>query len=243
MKKLIQLAAAFAILSSTASAQEKWTHQDGHSVQLELVRKALKDGVLFGEFKDKDGAILTIKESDLVAADAARLKEFKNPAVNQELKLIEAAIAKLREGKELTKEEAERCGAEWQDYTAKMFAKNATDSNTEFEKIDQRDYYIGAIKMALIDFKNHGGWPFRSSIRFMVSEELVKRAEQTNDPFIHFCLIFPCLSNRDVKHAAASYKSIQKSDPFLAGIATKWAKERLRDSETKTEFMKSAGIE
>jgi hypothetical protein len=230
-------------LSSTASAQEKWTHQDGHSIQLELVRKTLKDGVLFGEFKDKDGSILTIKESDLVAADAARLKEFKNPAVNQEFTLIEAAIAKLREGKELTKEEIERCEAERQVFYEKLSKKNGTGDNTEFAANDQCDCYILMIKMSLINFKNHGGWPFRSTLRLMVSEELVKRAEQTNDPFIHFCLIFPCLSQNDVKHAAASYKSIQKSDPFLAGIATKWAKERLRDSETKTEFMKSAGIE
>jgi hypothetical protein len=242
MNQLTRFAATFVIFSSSAFGQEKWSYKDGKSADLELVLTFKKEGDLVGEFKNKEREAVTIKESELVETDATRMREFKNPG-DHDLPLIQAAITKLRDGKELTQEEIESCEAERAAYYKILSDKNGTGLNTGFAKYDQCDCYIMMIKMALITYKNHGGWPFRSTLRLLVAEDLKKIAENTNDPFIHFCSIFPSLSKRDVKHAVSSYLTIRKSDPFLADIAEKWTKQHLDDSETKTEFMKAAGME
>lgn len=150
--------------------------------------------------------------------------------------LIDAAIANLREGKQLTNEEIEKCEAEKNVYYDALAEKHGTNQNTQFDKQDQADCYMVMIKMALIDFRTHGGWPFRSTLRFHVAEELKTRTETSEDPFLHFCAIFPSYSRGNVEHAIACYKMIHKNDPFLAKIAVDWGN-RLPESDNKTKFM------
>jgi len=236
MKHFIRVTGILIALSSTALASELWTNRDGVSVELELLRTFEEDGVLAGEFRSINGNTFIIKESSLSHEDAKRLRGFILPKAS-EFPLIDAAIDKLRAGEKLTQEEISKCEEEKHEYHQALIKKNETPINTEFGRKDQADFYIVVIKMALIDFANHGGWPFRSGLRRHVAEELKSRTASSDDPFLHFCAIFPSFSVGDLEHAIASFKFLQEHDPFLAEIATEWRSVHLPESENKAKFM------
>lgn len=242
MKTLVHITISLFILSAIVIGQESWTNRNGDVAALDLIRTFENDGVMSGEFRDQGGRRIVIKETSLIEEDAARLRVFKPPH-EREFPLIETAIAKLRTGEKLTPEEIAACEAEKDAYYEVLSERNDTRINTQFNKQDQRDCYMVMIKMALIDFPNHGGWPFRSALCRAVAGELKSLSETSKDPFIHFCAIFPSFHKRDMDHAVASYKRLEKADPFLANFAKKWTIEHLANSKLKTEFMNAAGIE
>jgi len=237
MKTIFKITSAILMLAATAIAQDSWTLKNGDASELELMRTSEEDGVIAGEFRDMAGKTVFIKESEFVEADAKRLREFVAPEP-QAFPLIDAAVAKLRDGKQPTAEEIAECEAEKSAYYKELSEKYGTVNNTRFGWRAQADVYIVMIKMALLDFPQHGGWPFRSDLRFLVHHELRVRTETSEDPFLHFCAIFPSYSRGNVDHAIACYKMIQKNDPFLAKIAVDWAN-RLPESDNR-EKLKNA---
>lgn len=62
---------------------EKWTNKDGKTAELELVKVTETDGEKTGEFKMRNGQVVTLKASDLSEADAERLDEWE-PAGTEE---------------------------------------------------------------------------------------------------------------------------------------------------------------
>jgi thiol-disulfide isomerase/thioredoxin len=75
MKKTILLSALMAGVSFAGF--EKWTNKDGKAADLELVKVTETAGVKTGEFKMRNGKVITLKATDLAEADAKRLAEFK----------------------------------------------------------------------------------------------------------------------------------------------------------------------
>jgi nucleoredoxin len=70
--KLVFLAAALLACPVFADFQS-WTSKDGRQAELELVRVIDTNGEKAGEFRMKNGRTITLKASELSAADAARL--------------------------------------------------------------------------------------------------------------------------------------------------------------------------
>jgi hypothetical protein len=242
MKTFSCITAFLLAITAFAIGQESWTNRSGDAAPLELIRTFEQDGVMSGEFRDQAGRLIVIKETSLIEADAARLRAFIPPH-QREFPVIETAIAKLRAGEQLTQEEIAACEAEKSVYFEMLCERNETRSNTRFSPEDRRDCYLVMIRMALIDFQNHGGWPFRSSLCRLVHKELKALTETSTDPFVHFCAVFPSFHKRDIEHAVASFKMVEKNDPFLAEHAKKWAVGYLSKSQARTEFFEAAGIE
>jgi thiol-disulfide isomerase/thioredoxin len=80
MKKLLPLVIG-ALLATPALAEfSTWTNADGRKAELELFNVTEANGEKTGEFRMRNGRSLTLKASDLVESDAARLAEFKPAA-------------------------------------------------------------------------------------------------------------------------------------------------------------------
>lgn len=174
-----------------------------------------------------------------VAPDVAGRVKAENL---EKLSIYDLAVAKLRAGKKLTDEEIDECDQKFRAYFEELAEKNDVRDNSLFTQDDQFEFYVTAIKMALIDFPDHGGWPFRSTLRLTVEETLKERTKDTDDSFLLFCAIFPSLSRSDVDHAVFCYKKLKASDEFLAKTAENWLDNHFRSDELKAKFKKAAGI-
>lgn len=159
------------------------------------------------------------------------------------LSIYDAAVLKIRAGKQLTEKEIDECDVKFRAYFDELAEKNGVRDNAQFPQDDQFDFYVTAVKLALIDFPDHGGWPFRSTLRLTVQETLKERTENTEDSFLLFCAIFPSLSKGDVEHAALCYKKLRKSDEFLTKTTDGWLAEYFLNEKVKADFKKAAGIE
>lgn len=82
MKTLATLFIGISLAGSASAAFESWTNKDGKSVELDLVNVTQVDGQAQGEFKMRSGRTATLKASDLSAADAKRLAEWKPAAAS-----------------------------------------------------------------------------------------------------------------------------------------------------------------
>ncbi len=78
MKTTILISLLLAGLSSAAF--EKWTNKDGKTAELELVKVTDGDDGKTGEFKMRNGKLVTLKAADLSDADADRLAAWEPPA-------------------------------------------------------------------------------------------------------------------------------------------------------------------
>jgi len=227
MKSLV---VAIALTLPTFGAFETWTNKDGREAKLEFVRMTEKDGEKAGEFRMADGVQVVIKVSEFSAADAKRLagsqptgdKGKPGAPLPANPSLYDAALKKIRAGRELTAEEKAKCNTAHQQYFDDLCVKNETPLNTQFPEKDRTDYYIYSVKMSIIDFNTHGGWPFQSDLRLMVLSGLKKRIEENNDPFVVFCSIFPALDAGEQEYAAQSFNKLLKADVFLADLAGQW---------------------
>jgi len=78
MKTTILISLLLAGLSSAAF--EKWTNKDGKTAELELVKVTDSQDGKTGEFKMRNGKLVTLKAADLAEADADRLAAWEPPA-------------------------------------------------------------------------------------------------------------------------------------------------------------------
>jgi len=78
MKTTILISLLLAGLSSAAF--EKWTNKDGKTAELELVKVTDSEDGKTGEFKMRNGKLVTLKAADLAEADADRLAAWEPPA-------------------------------------------------------------------------------------------------------------------------------------------------------------------
>ena len=242
-------------LSLPASgAFEKWTNKDGKSVSMEFVKLTEQDGEKAAEFKMLNGKLVTVKLATLAEADAQRLSdgpsttEPVNPVVPvaADSALYDAALKKIRAGQELSAEEREKCNKAFAACFEQLCVKNETETYLAFSEKDRTDYFINAVKMAIIAPELHGGWPTRSDLRLVVLSGLKKRLEAGYDPFVAFCTIFPALDAGDQDYAGKAERILMRMDFFLADLASKWlASYWLDDTKdvTKLEpFMKITGL-
>ncbi len=80
MKNLTAILTGFSLVASASAEFATWTNKDGKSVDLDLVKVAQVDGRTQGEFKMRNGRTAILKASDLSAADAKRLADWKPAA-------------------------------------------------------------------------------------------------------------------------------------------------------------------
>ena len=80
MKSIATIAICGLLAGNSFAKFESWTNRAGKSADLELVKVIDKDGEKAGEFMMRNGTTVTLKESDLSAADAPRLLEWKPSA-------------------------------------------------------------------------------------------------------------------------------------------------------------------
>lgn len=252
---------AFALSGLPASGEfEKWTNKEGRTVNMEFIRMVEKDGEKAAEFKMINGKLTTIKLSTLAEDDAKRLGVIpaaKEPEANEPARLTNStagvdssiygeAIRKLRAGQEISEAEKEKCHKAFLKYYADLETKHGTGDNTKFPEDDRTDYFITAVKMALIYPQQHGGWPTRSDLRYKVLSGLQKKLEKNDDLFLVFCTIFPALDTQHQDYAGQSMSRMMKEDPFLAKIAEKWIHELRLYSDHNIkyydQFLKSSGM-
>lgn len=237
MKSMLRIPSVLALLLGLAIAQQPLTTLPPFDeMRLEFVAKM--EGDMIGRYVDKDGTRFLVKASAAGEAETKRMNDFTQP-IKADTPLMDAAIAKLRKGEVLGAEEVARCEVERSVYYDALIDKYKMDKNTRFCTPDQVQCYLVMIRMALIDPVNHGGWPFRSTLRLMVRSELKNQTADSKDPFLHFCAVFPSLARQDVEHAVQCMKFIQQHDPFLAENALAWAKKGLPDSDVKKNFIEA----
>lgn len=230
---------------------EKWTNKDGKSANIEFVRLTEKDGEEAAEFRMPNGKPVTIKLSALIDADAKRAKDARPsgpvaanaPAANDRgLAALDDAVKKVKAGDRLTPREKELCHNAFLARQKELFDNHHTESNTGLPEAARTEYFVNAMKMALIDFSQHGGWPTRSEIRLTVLGGLKKMITKREDSFVRFCAIFPALDGNDGKFAVESYKMIEKTEPYLAERIAEWIYGYYENAEAKDAFVKSTGI-
>ena len=151
--------------------------------------------------------------------------------------VIDATFASLRQGIRPTIQEIYQCEAEWGAYFREFNEAKSPPRDIHNLRARQVDCYKVMIKMALINFGQHGGWPFRVDFRFQIADELNQRAATSNDTLDHFCSIFPALITGDPDHAIRSFKSIRARDPFLTEVAAEWVLAHVPASAHKAEFI------
>lgn len=190
---------------------------------------------MLGTYVDENDNRFLIYESKVGEAEVKRMREMLKP-IQPVTPVIDAAIAKLRKGEALLAEEVKQCEDEKGVYYAKLLEKYPINDNTKFGPSDKFQYYTVMIRMAMIDPKNHGGWPLRSTLREMVWKDYRKLTVDSKDPFVHFCAIFPFLSHGKLELAIPSAKFVQQNDPFLFEMTLAWAG-KLPESDIKTKFM------
>lgn len=88
MKFLASLLVGFAWITTTHAEFENWTNKDGKTTELDL-QKVTPTG---GEFKTRAGKTAIIKPTDLSAADAKRLSEWKPVVVNLNTSVFDKAL-------------------------------------------------------------------------------------------------------------------------------------------------------
>lgn len=149
---------------------------------------------------------------------------------------IDKAFAGLRQGTRPTIREIYQSEAEWSAYYQDFNERRASPRDNGALRDRQADCYKVMVKMALINFGQHGGWPFRVDFRYQIGDELKQRAATSDDTLDHFCSIFPALITGDPDHAIRSFKFIQTHDPFLAEVAAEWVLAHVPSSEHKVKF-------
>lgn len=177
-------------------------------------------------------------DTDADKSLAERLKQENLDDVS----IYDAAVAKLRAGIELTEEKTDECDRKFRAHFEELAEKHGVRDNTLFPQDVQVEFYVTAVKMAMIDFPDHGGWPFRSALRFTVAKTMKERTVETDDSFLLFSAVFPSLSRGDVDHAALCYKKLKESDEFLAKTTRSWLEEHFKNDEVKARFKEAAGI-
>jgi hypothetical protein len=190
-----------------------------------------------------------------VEADAKRLNPEQaageaaasGDAAKDGLSICEDAIQKMRSGKELPAEEIKKCSAAFAQYYEDLSKKYETENNTDFPDTVRVEFYINAVKMAMINPSEHGGWPTVSPLRMEALSGLKKRIEDKNEAFAILGAIIPSLDSGDQGYAAEAMNKLSKNDPFLSQQAGKWiAAFRIRNEEDikKYEaFIKTTGVE
>lgn len=249
----LMLAIGLTVLPAFADF-EKWTNKEGKTVSMEFVRFLEVDGEKGAEFRMVNGSLKRIRLSVLAESDLKRLipdaapEKKANPlvALDKNASVYDKAIHKLRSGQEVPAEDIETCRKEFLKYHNELSKKNGVPYNTGFSENDRTDCYIQAVKMAIIDYPQHGGWPFRSDLRLTVLGGLKKRIKADNDPFVVFCAIFPALDGNDVDFAAESMNKLIKDDPFLAKLTERWLVNFWIRSDERAKriepFLKATGI-
>lgn len=76
---------------SALAGFETWTSKDGKAAELELVSVSDSGGEKAGEFRMRNGKVVTIKASSLSEADAKRLSEWTPGAAKEETPAVPAA--------------------------------------------------------------------------------------------------------------------------------------------------------
>ncbi len=137
--------------------------------------------------------------------------------------LLDGMIARLRQGEALSDQDRVRCRAEFSQYFERLQAVQPSRSNHQFTEPDRTDYYLNAVRMALIDEKEHGGWPFRSALRVPVIAEINRRLAVSYDPFLEFSILFTIMQSNSDDFAVRVYRRIREADPFLADTAIAWS--------------------
>ena len=153
------------------------------------------------------------------------------------------AIDKVRNGGVIPVEEVVNCSKAFIQYYDDLSVKNDTRNNNEFSENDRVEFYINAVKMAIIDPTNHHAWPFRSELRFTVLNGLKKEIEQCNDSFALFCSIFPALDNGEQEYAVEAFKKLVERDEFLAKLTLQWLINDYNRPKIKEQFLKAIEIE
>jgi len=145
-------------------------------------------------------------------------------------------LCEIINGKPISPQDKEKWLEIFSQYNTTLFEKYKT-SNFNFPEPDRTTFYINANKMAIISPLKHGGWPFISTLRLYVLDELKTMIEKDNDPFVVYCSIFPALYRGENEYAAKSFDELMETEPALAKNTIMWSYKYYRHSGQKVEWI------
>ena len=117
--------------------------------------------------------------------------------------IADAQIERVRKGLPFVPEELER----------------SIQESDERHRVYHTAQYLTEVKWSLIEPEHQGGWPFRSEILMqyprVLFNVLSKMAKETDDPVVHYALVFPALSVKDDRESRAQIAWLHDHDQFL----------------------------
>ncbi len=137
---------------------------------------------------------------------------------------LDAAIARLQAQGRLTAAEQADVGNTWSTYYAELLktilAKGQNVRVNQMGAVENHNYaayYLNCWRMAVLDPRNHGGWPTRN---FLVKQVYsVLRNSLVDDsippPWLA-AVVFPALFNDCLPEAVQAYRRLETADPFWA---------------------------
>lgn len=144
-------------------------------------------------------------------------------ALSQSSTNCDLALRKIRQGEPISDADRLTCRRDLSDYYDDLCRKHGLKNNDAFPEPDRTLFYTTAIKTAIIDPEENGGWAFRSTLRFRVLDQLRTMISTSNDPFLAFCAVFPALDRNDTTYAVKCFEILKERDAFLADLAVKWS--------------------
>ena len=142
---------------------------------------------------------------------------------------IKPLLSEIINGISLSPEEKEGWQKIFLQYGNKLKRKYRTE-NYDFPEPARSEFYINAMKMAIIYPEQHAGWPFRSRLSRCVFDGLKMKMEKTDDPFLSFCAVFPALYEHKKNYAIKCFDKLIDTQPLLAIAIMNWSDQSYKDA-------------
>lgn len=157
---------------------------------------------------------MTKLSTGLVAAAVVLL--LGSAAFGQGEKPWDALAKRVLSGETLPAETIAACHQQFLDYYETLRAKNKAQDLYGLSDEDNAAHYVNAIKLAVIDPKQHGGWPVRHVGISRAYAVIKTRLQTEGDASLMVAAIVPAIANDDAAFAIAVYKKLQAKDSAWA---------------------------
>ncbi len=202
--KMIMMSDIFKIMIKNKSLISGRTKAYSHTVCIGLVA-CLQLAAIDTAIAEDSGAIDQLTE----AFGELHIEPFES--------FIEDFLQNMREGQHLTQDDRERANRRFSSYFNELSAKHGVQSNYRFGEPDRTEFYVNAVKMAIIDPNKHGGWPVRSGISRMVYRNLQQQIKEEFDAYRLLSAALPALQETgNSGYAIKAFETLLEKDPFLA---------------------------
>lgn len=133
------------------------------------------------------------------------------------------ALNDMRDGKALSTERREVLRRDFDSFYQLLTTKHRVRDSARFGEPDRTNFFVAAMKMAILDPREHGGWGFVSELRENAVKNLTESALAGSDPYARFAYIFPAAALDRPWQAAIAFDRLRREDRWLAGEAMRLA--------------------